>query len=70
MMAGRARWKVENETIQTLKAESSYNLEHSYGYGKLHTFLVAFMEGSIYTKSLMSLYAPNKECQVRQENSD
>ena len=34
MAAGRARWKVENETFQTLKSESAYNLEHSYGHGK------------------------------------
>ena len=34
MAAGRARRKVENETFQTLKAESAYNLEHSYGHGK------------------------------------
>ena len=25
---------MENETFQTLKVESSYNLEHSYGHGK------------------------------------
>lgn len=34
MRSGRARWKVENETFQTLKTESSYNLDHSYGHGK------------------------------------
>ena len=34
MRSGRARWKVENETFQTLKSECAYNLEHSYGHGK------------------------------------
>lgn len=31
--AGRARWKVENETFNTLK-NLGYNFEHSYGHGK------------------------------------
>jgi len=30
---GRSRWKVENETFNTLKNQG-YNLEHSYGHGK------------------------------------
>jgi hypothetical protein len=30
--AGRARWKVENETFNTLK-NLGYNLEHNYGHG-------------------------------------
>ena len=34
MAGGRARWKVENETFQTLKLKTAYNLEHSYGHGK------------------------------------
>lgn len=33
--AGRARWKVENETFNTLKNQG-YNLEHNYGHGKKH----------------------------------
>ncbi|KJS02868.1 MAG: transposase [Desulfobulbaceae bacterium BRH_c16a] len=33
MRAGRARWKVENETFNTLKNQG-YNLEHNYGLGK------------------------------------
>jgi hypothetical protein len=31
--AGRARWKIENETFNTLK-NLGYNFEHSYGHGK------------------------------------
>ncbi len=31
--AGRARWKVENETLNTLKNQGYY-LEHNYGHGK------------------------------------
>jgi hypothetical protein len=32
---GRARWKVENETFNTLKNQG-YNFEHNYGHGYLH----------------------------------
>lgn len=35
MQAGRARWKVENETFNTLKNQG-YNFEHNYGLGKKH----------------------------------
>jgi hypothetical protein len=33
MRAGRARWKIENETFNTLKNQG-YNLDHNYGLGK------------------------------------
>jgi hypothetical protein len=33
--AGRSRWKVENETFNTLK-NLGYNLEHNYGHGQKH----------------------------------
>lgn len=32
---GRARWKVENETFNTLKNQG-YNFEHNYGHGHQH----------------------------------
>jgi hypothetical protein len=32
---GRTRWKVENETFNTLKNQG-YNLEHNYGHGDKH----------------------------------
>jgi len=35
MRAGRARWKIENETFNTLKTQG-YHLEHNYGHGKQH----------------------------------
>ena len=31
--AGRGRWKIENETFNTLKNQG-YNYEHNYGHGK------------------------------------
>lgn len=33
MKAGRARWKIENETFNTLKNQG-YNFEHNYGLGQ------------------------------------
>lgn len=44
MRGGRARWKIENETFNTLK-NLGYNLEHNYGHGKkfLSTILCFLM---------------------------
>jgi hypothetical protein len=42
MRAGRCRWKVENETFNTLK-NHGYNLEHNYGHGKQHLATVLGM---------------------------
>ena len=33
MLAGRARWKIENETFNTLKNQG-YQLEHNFGHGR------------------------------------
>jgi len=33
MRGGRARWKIENETFNTLKNQG-YNFEHNYGHGE------------------------------------
>ena len=35
MRGGRARWKIENETFNTLKNQG-YNFEHNYGHGDKH----------------------------------
>lgn len=44
MRAGRARWKIENETVNTLKNQGC-NFEHNYGHGKqnLATILALLM---------------------------
>ncbi|MGH2637816.1 MAG: transposase, partial [Rhabdochlamydiaceae bacterium] len=44
MRGGRARWKIENETFNTLK-NLGYNFEHNYGHGKkyLSTILCLLM---------------------------
>ena len=35
MRGGRGRWKIENETFNTLKNQG-YQLEHNYGHGQKH----------------------------------
>lgn len=42
MRTGRCRWKVENETFNTLK-NHGYNPEHNYGHGKQHLATVLGM---------------------------
>jgi len=39
MRCGRARWRIENETFNTLKNQG-YNLGHNYGLGKKHLSVV------------------------------
>jgi DNA-binding winged helix-turn-helix (wHTH) protein len=36
---GRARWKSENETFNTLKNQG-YNFAHNYGHGEQHLSVV------------------------------
>ena len=42
MRGGRSRWKIENETFNTLKNQG-YNLEHNYGHGKRNLSVVLMM---------------------------
>lgn len=42
MKAGRARWKIENETFNTLKNQG-YNFEHNYGHGAQYLATVLAM---------------------------
>ena len=42
MRGGRARWKVENETFNTLKNQG-YNFEHNFGHGQNHLSVVFAM---------------------------
>jgi hypothetical protein len=53
MKAGRTRWKIENETFNTLKNQG-YNMEHSYGLGNknlaavlIKTMMLAFLVDQI-----------------------
>jgi hypothetical protein len=42
MRGGRSRWKIENETFNTLKNQG-YHFEHNYGHGQLHLSVVLAM---------------------------
>ena len=42
MRGGRARWKIENETFNTLKNQG-YHFEHNYGHGEQHLSVVFAM---------------------------
>ena len=53
MRAGRSRWKIENETFNTLKNQG-YRFEHNYGHGHqnlscvfAHLMLLAFVNDQI-----------------------
>jgi len=39
---GRSRWKIENETFNTLKNQG-YHFEHNYGHGEQHLSVVCAM---------------------------
>jgi len=56
MKIGRSRWKIENETFNTLKNQG-YHFEHNYGHGKEHLcstlamlMLLAFITDQLYQK--------------------
>lgn len=40
--AGRCRWKIENETFNTLKNQG-YHIEHNFGHGNNHLSMVFFI---------------------------
>jgi hypothetical protein len=42
MRGGRARWKIDNETCNTLKNQGD-NFEHNYGHGEQHLSVVCAM---------------------------
>ena len=42
MKGGRCRWKIENQTFNTLKTQD-YEFEHNYGHGKQHLATVLAM---------------------------
>ena len=56
MQAGRARWKIENETFNTLK-NLGYKFEHNYGHGKDHlsTLFAYLMLYAFYLDQLIQV---------------
>ena len=56
MRAGRSRWRIENETFNTLKNQG-YNLDHNYGLGKKHLSVV-------FTILMMLAFLIDQACQM------
>ena len=56
---GRARWKIENETFNTLKNQG-YNFEHNYGHGEknLSTVFAMLMMLAFLIDQAQQLYCP------------
>ena len=42
MSGGRARWKIENETFNTLKNQG-YHIEHNFGHGQQNLSMIFFL---------------------------
>jgi len=68
MQAGRARWRIENETFNTLKNQG-YNLGHNYGLGKkhlsavfVHLMMLAFLVDQIQQLCCPLFNAAWQEC--------
>ena len=49
VLSGRARWKIENETFNTLKNQG-YHLEHNFGHGK------RFLSNNFFVLNLLAFY--------------
>jgi len=59
MRGGRARWKIENETFNTLKNQG-YHLEHNYGHGarNLSVVLALLMRLAFLVDQVQQLCCP------------
>ena len=59
MPAGRARWKVENETFNTLKNQG-YHFEHNFGHGHqyLASLFATLMMLAFFVDQLQQLACP------------
>jgi len=57
--AGRARWKIENETFNTLKNQG-YHIEHNYGHGQQHLSMNFFVLNllAFYIHQILELCDP------------
>jgi hypothetical protein len=49
VQSGRARWKIENETFNTLKNQG-YHLEHNFGHGQ------GFLSNNFFVLNLLAFY--------------
>lgn len=71
MKGARARWKIENETFNTLKTQS-YNFEHNYGHGyknlitvMSYLMMLAFLMDQIQQLCCSPFQAALKKCKKR-----
>jgi len=71
MRAGRARWRIENETFNTLKNQG-YNLGHNYGLGKkhlsavfVHLMMLAFLVDQVQQLCCPLFQAARKSCRCQ-----
>ena len=71
MRAGRARWRIENETFNTLKNQG-YNLGHNYGLGKKHLsavfvqlMMLAFLVDQVQQLCCPLFQAARKSCRCQ-----
>ena len=65
---GRTRWKIENETFNTLKNQG-YHLEHNYGHGEknlsinfVRTMFLSFLVDQIQTASCQNFRKAFNSC--------
>ncbi len=68
MRAGRARWKIENETFNTLKSQG-HGLEHNDGHGHkhlstvlMHLMMLAFLVDQIQLRCCAVFNAATRPC--------
>jgi len=71
MRGGRARWRIENETFNTLKNQG-YNFGHNYGLGKKHLsevfvrlMMLAFMVDQLQQLCCPLFQAARNNCRTR-----
>jgi len=71
MRGGRARWRIENETFNTLKNQG-YNLEHNYGLGEkhlsavfVHLMMLAFLVDQVQQMCCPLFQAARAKCRCR-----
>ena len=71
MRAGRARWEMENETLNTLKNQG-YNAEHNYGHEKkslavnlMLIMMLAFLVDQILQLACPLFQAAKEKCRTK-----
>ena len=74
MRAGRARWKIENETFNTLKNQG-YCFEHNFGHGKknlstVFALMLAFLIDQIQQRCCKLFQQAANESQASQDGEN